>query len=167
LSAPVEVTVFGPRGSGARSLGLHPVEGVAVLVTPSSESDNEAANEIANRIADEAAAEARRQVVLNALRASLDAAQEKLRAARARIADLEAINVAAVTGRRRFFGPVLMVPVAAGDWRGEVWLLDPEKKGRGFGLRFRSVAEVRELHPELWVTTVTADGVLLDAWGGK
>lgn len=48
---------------------------------------------------------------------------------------------------------------------GEVWLLDPVKKHRGRGLVFANLAEVRRLHPELWVVDVCDDGLLLDAWG--
>jgi hypothetical protein len=55
----------------------------------------------------------------------------------------------------------------SGDWHGEVWLLDPVKQERGRGLRFANVAEVRALHPELWVVSVQGDDVLLDAWGGE
>lgn len=92
-----------------------------------------------------------------ALRHAAEALSERdERAALARSALVSAIN-----GRRRFFGPVLCVPGRDG-WAGEVWLHDPEKRERGSGLAFESLARLRELHPELWIVRTQGDGVLLD-----
>lgn len=160
------ITQYGARGGGARALGLT-VDGIAVLVTPSTADENVKAARLAEQICDAGLVDAVRVETINGLKADLDAAKARASQAAARIAALEAINAAAIAGRRRFFGPVLMKPAIDGNWAGEVWLLDPEKKERGVGLRFASVAEVRALHPELWVIGATADGVMLDAWGGK
>ena len=70
---------------------------------------------------------------------------------------------AAVEGKRRFFGPVLMAPEKKDDWSGPIWLQDPVKRNAGFGLRFESLAAVRAAHPELWPVSSSADGILLDA----
>lgn len=160
------ITVYGPRPEGGRNLGLT-LDGVRVLLTPRGAEGQAAAEGIAQRLLDadgERAAEELRRVALESEVASLRASLER---ARSRAGDAESRAHAAITGRRRFSGPVLMQPAQTGDWTGAVWLLDPEKKGRGFGLRFANLAEVRELHPELWVVGVTEEGVLLDAWGAR
>lgn len=69
---------------------------------------------------------------------------------------------AVLVGRRRFFGPVLLVPGANG-WDEEVWLLDPEKGERGTGLRFGSLRILWINHPELRPVGVHGQGILLDA----
>lgn len=159
-----EITEFGLRPNRARALGVQLDEGLSALVEPLTEELNERAKEWARRIADQVQATTIAEVQISALRTSNDVLADQLRKAQARINELEDINEAAISGRRRFFGPVLMRPARPGAWDGEVWLLDPEKGERGLGPRFASVAEVRALHPELWVVTADADGVLLDAW---
>lgn len=161
-SAP-EVFAYGQRIDGAQNLGVD-FGGVRLLVQPSTAHDNEAARQLAGRIAD---SETERQLLEGKLETSRFEAnhlREQVRKLEAKLAERRAINEAAIAGRRRFFGRVLVRPVNR-DWSGEVWLLDPEKKERGMGLRFASLAEVRALHPELWIVDVTDDGVLLDAWG--
>lgn len=152
------------RADGSRALGLDPVDGVHVLIEPRDEASQKRAHQLATAIADAALEQEAQQLAINAVQAANEKFADALRKARARIAELEAINAAAIAGRRRFFGPVLMRPARAGDWTGAVWLLDPVKQERGSGLRFDSLAEVRSLHPELWVTAVVDNGVLLDAW---
>ena len=70
---------------------------------------------------------------------------------------------AAVEGKRRFFGPVLMSPEKKDEWSGAIWLQDPVKRSAGFGLRFESLAAVRAAHPELWPVSSSDDGILMDA----
>lgn len=70
---------------------------------------------------------------------------------------------AAIEGKRRFFGAVLMAPEKKDDWSGAIWLQDPIKRSAGFGLRFESLAAVRVAHPELWPVSSSADGILMDA----
>jgi len=161
-----EITVFGARASGARALGLRPVEGIEVLITPASSAENDAAVQLANRIADQSQETATHEFVLAAKQNEIDALTARLKTLSALLSEERAISEAARTGRRSFFGPVLMKPVA-GDWAGEVWLMDPTKQERGLALRFKSVAEVRSLHPELWITSVSDNGVMLDAWGSR
>lgn len=72
----------------------------------------------------------------------------RIRALTLKVESAEQRLEAAETGRRRFFGQVLLVPVRAGEWSGEVWLQDPVKGDRGTALRFASLMEVRALHPE-------------------
>jgi hypothetical protein len=149
------LTVFGSNGSGGHSVGVR-VGGLAVLVSSSGPEQDEPARELAAAIL--AAAEERR-----AHTAEMERAEDIIRTLRAeRAAAREALRCA-VEGRRAFFGPVLCVPVVAGDWTGPVWLLDPEKRHDGHGLRFESLLELRALHPELWIVDVTERGVLLDA----
>jgi hypothetical protein len=158
-----EIIEYGQRtGDGARNVGVD-LDGVRLLVQPSSAKDNGAARALAERIISDEDARLVLAVQLEAERNDAARLREQIRRLEAKLSEQRAINEAAIAGRRRFFGPVLMKPVAA-DWAGEVWLLDPERKERGSGLRFASVAEVRALHPELWIVAITDDGVLLDAW---
>lgn len=160
-----EVFEYGAQLNGARSVGVDlAVEGVRLLVQPQTADRNASAREIAERIAANEVANRALVVNFEAARDEVSRLREQIRKLEARLAEQRTINEAAIAGRRRFFGPVLMRPVS-GDWSGDVWLLDPEKKERGSGLRFASLAEVRALHPELWTIAVTDDGVLLDAWG--
>lgn len=143
------------RANGERAVSFRR-GGFEVMVTPGDESQNEAALSLAQVLSREMAhaadAEARSER-LSAVAARL----------RARVEQLEAAAEAAITGRRRFFGPVLVVPEKAGDWAGPVLLLDPEKRYRGTALRFGSMRELHREHPELWIVGPVADGVLLDA----
>lgn len=158
------VTVYGPRPQGGRNLGVS-LSGVTVLLSPADESHQEDAEHIALRLLGE---HAERESLLSQLREAEVAAaalMEKLQHANEARRAAESRAESAITGRRRFFGPVLLVPASSGDWAGEVWLLDPDKRERGVALRFASVAEVRAAHPELWVAGAAHGGVLLDAWG--
>lgn len=159
------VTTYSTRENGARALGLQPTEGVSVLITPSTAAENARAAEIAKQFLNAEQVDEARVTCIGLQRAEIEALKTRLREAQVRIAALERINEAAILGRRRFFGPVLMKPAVAGDWSGEVWLMDPTKRERGTALRFKTVAEVRALHPELWVIGTSSDGVMLDAWG--
>lgn len=161
----IEVTQFGTRGAGGRAVGFHAENGVAVLVTPPNVEGNDDAMRLARNLAEQVQVDVAMQAALAAARAETEAMKERVRSIEAALAEQRRINEAAIAGRRRFFSAVLMKPVVSGDWSGEVWLLDPVKMERGTGLRFASVAEVRAMHPELWVVATTADGVLLDAWG--
>jgi hypothetical protein len=155
-----DVIQFGPRASGARSCAVTLEGGLRVLVEPSEEGQNADAIALARRIVSGEAA-------LSAAKEEALAATARTERLAARVRELEAANTAGLTGRRRFFGPVLMKPVASGDWVGPILLLDPEKKERGQALIFSTLAEVRAVHPELWVIGTTVDGVLLDAWGAS
>lgn len=152
------------QADGSRALTVDVAEGVQVLVRPIGSDKNEPAKRVATAIADQALAAKANQIAIDGLQHANESLASQLHQARQRIAQLEAINEAAVRGRRRFFGPVLLQPVKPGDWSGEVWLLDPTKQGNGYGLRFASLAELRRLHPELWIVGVsTFEGILLDA----
>ncbi len=154
MSAP-DVTVYGVGLDGTQKASVD-LENVRVLIEPKHATHNDEARAVAGRIAD-----GEREASLQRGRiADLEAQVKLLQAA---VREARAINEAMIFGRRRFFGPVLMRPVS-GDWKGEVWLLDPTKQERGRGLRFANVAEVHTLHPELWVVGTSDGGVLLDAF---
>ena len=160
----IKIHEYMQTASGAKSLGFDAVEGVHVLIQPRGAEYQKRAKQIAVAFADRALEQQSNQMALDGLQSANEALAGQLRKARARISELEAANEAAVTGRRRFSGPVLLKPTRPEDWSGEVWLLDPTKKERGFGLRFDSLGEVRRLHPELWVVGITDGGVLLDGF---
>jgi hypothetical protein len=156
------ITKYGKNEAGGHHFGVT-VEGMHVLVRSDSAETDERAHKIAKRVenatedyfeARHIEAEARRKT------ASLS---EMIQRADARAAEARQALEAATTGRRRFFGPVLLVPAIDGDWKGPVWLQDPVKRDRGSALRFASVAEVRAVHPELWIVEMTPHGILLDA----
>lgn len=149
--------------NGVRNLGIDPIEGVHVLIEPRHPGAQKKARQLAVAIIDAALEQQAQQLAINAVQAANETLAGQLRKARVRIAELEAANEVAVTGRRRFFGPVLVKPVR-GDWAGEVWLMDPVKQERGSALLFKSLAELRQLHPELWVVEPRDGGVLLDAF---
>lgn len=154
-----EVFVYGRNmnGSGGRSVGVSLDDGTRLLVESHDQATDERALQHAHVIAAGFAKIAELESLLGEVRAQRDKA-------RGRAADLERRLEHALTGRRRCRGPLACRPATEGDWSGAVWLLDPEKLERGFGLRFASLAELRVEHPELWVCGVTADGdVLLDA----
>lgn len=147
---------YADLGDGRRNIGVDVSERVRVLVSPQSVAAQPEAERIAALVLDHHAALAQVQAELVVCRTALELA--KARGVSAQVA-----LAAALAGKRRFFGRVLMKPAEAGAWDGEVWLLDPDKQERGLGLRFASAAEVRLAYPELWVVGMTADGVLLDA----
>ena len=157
--------VYGERGNGARAVGVDVAEGVTVLVTPSDGQHNDAALAVARDAHDAGCERAALRAELGHAKRAHELLSKRIRELEAQRDAAEARAIAATHGRRRFFGPVLLVPARTGDWSGEVWLLDPIKRERGRALVFASVAEVHALHPELWVVEVRADGVLLDAWG--
>jgi hypothetical protein len=165
----VGLVEYGQRGDGAHNVGVDLEHlGVRVLVQPSGADENKAARLVAERICDGEEHVSRLQAEADALRLDNRALWGRVAALRTELRTAQTINEAAIAGRRRFFGAVLMTPVTPGDWTGEVWLLDPAKRERGYGLRFNSLAEVRALHPELWVVRVEPDGaILLDAWATK
>lgn len=66
------------------------------------------------------------------------------------------------TARGPFFGPVLLVPASPGIWDGPVWLQDPVKRDRGYGLHFDSLGAVRAAYPALWIVRPEGEGILLD-----
>lgn len=160
-----QVTEYMARADGTQMLGMEPIEGVRVTIDPTGPEYQKRARQLAVAITDAALEQEAQRLAINAVQSANETLSEQLHKARARISELEALNAAASSGRRRFFGAVLMRPCRPGDWSGEVWLLDPVKQERGTGLRFASVSEVREMHPELWVVSAVDDGVLLDAWG--
>lgn len=150
-----DVVVYGRNSGGGHHVGTV-VDGLRVLVSSDSEGTDERAVRLAEAIRD---AGHEREVAARDLRACNE---HRRRLSAERDGARHALQ-AAIAGRRRFNGPVLLVPAMAGDWSGAVWLQDPEKRDRGFGLRFESLAEVREAHPELWVVGMNEHGVLLDA----
>jgi len=160
----IKIHEYMKSASGGRNLGFDAAPGVHVLVQPIDAKHQKRAQQVAFAFADAALEQQAQKLALDGLQAANESLADQLRKARARIAELEAANEAAVTGRRRFFGPVLLKPARPGDWSGEVWLLDPVKKEHGRTLVFDSLAEVRQLHPELWVVGVVDGGVLLDGF---
>lgn len=161
----LEVVEYGAQMNGARRLSVD-VDGVRVLIEPTTEADNKRARAIAGRVADVETDMVAQQVALDGLQHANAALAQRVHELRAQLAVAEARAEAAIAGRRRFFGPVLLVPVTPGKWDGEVWLQDPVKRDHGNALRFASLAEVRSMHPELWIVEAGMAGVLLDAWGG-
>lgn len=162
-----EVIQFGEGVmDGRRMCEVKVGDGVRVRVEPTHKSNNEAALRWAELIASSALARITVEAQTTAVQNENSDLRAKVQKLEALVADLRAVNEAAITGRRRFFTPVLLKPATPGAWNGEVWLLDPTKQERGFGLRFESLAEVRRSHPELWVVGIVDDGILLDGFGG-
>lgn len=156
--------VYMAKSSGARSVSVD-VGSLRVVVDPLDETNNQAAVELAERIE-------RYEKALREARKLIQGANEERKILKAKLREAGERNLAAITGRRRFFGPVVMVPVPgdAAGWIGPVLLLDPEKLFRGRSLEFASAAEVHREHPELWVIGTFSfesgvTGVVLDAWG--
>ena len=147
---------YADLGDGRRNLGIDVSEHVSVLISPQSTAAQEEAERVATLFVDH-------RSELEHMRSALSECRGAIEKAKARAIAAESALSAALSGTRRLFGRVLMKPSTAGAWNGEVWLLDPERKERGLGLRFDSVADVRIAYPELWVVDVTNDGVLLDA----
>ena len=140
------------------------LEGANVLVSPAGNGNAQRAVEVARMVLDLEAIAAPLRVEIGDLARKNETLRDLVTGLRAQLDEAERRNVSALTGRRRFFSEVLMVPAKKGEWAGEVWLLDPVKKFLGQALTFKSAAEVHELHPELWVIGTTEEGVLLDAW---
>jgi hypothetical protein len=147
---------YSDQGDGRRNIGVDVGEHVTVLVSPRSADAQAEAERIAFMLLDH-------QTEVEQVRTTLSQCRADLDGARTRASEAEAALNAALSGKRRFFGRVLMKPATAGNWEGVVWLLDPDKQEMGLGLRFNSAADVRRAYPELWVVGMTADGVLLDA----
>lgn len=165
--ADERITRYGQtRVDAGRCIGVQVRPGLQVLVTPSTPADEVDADALARRILDTEADAAASRVAITALQNANKSLAEKVRRLEAMLADARDLNHRAIAGRRRFFGPVALSPERDGQWDGPVWLLDPEKLEPGNGLRFESLAELRSMHPELWIVSVTARGdVMLDAWG--
>jgi len=161
----MDVTRYGLGLDGSRRLAVDVEDGVRVLVEPIGSGHNGHAEMWAAKISDQAIWEASANATIDGLRNERDSLIKRIGVLARQLAEQKTIAEAAVTGRRRFFGPVLLVPVTPGDWSREVWLLDPVKGFKGRGLRFASLAEVRSLHPELWIVGTTDSGILLDAHG--
>jgi len=155
-----EIFVYGRNGNGGHNVGVE-VDGIRVLIESRGEDHDRDVERLARTIAERHEANAvadherraHREAVLH-LSEMIDRANERARAAKSALE-------CAIPGRRRFFGPVLCVPGRDG-WSGEVWLLDPEKRDRGAGIQFDSLAHLREVHPELWIVRTEGEGVLLD-----
>ena len=158
-----EITVFGQQPSGGHNRAVQFGEGVRVLVQPVSAEFDDSAHDATLAISALATNRLIEDTRAACLRNAVASGQEQLQVLSAKLAEARAIAEAAVTGRRRFFGPVLMRPATAEGWTGPVVLLDPVKQEHGYSLQIRSVAEVRALHPELWVVSVEDGDVLLDA----
>lgn len=162
----MSTTVYGQNAAGTRIVSLD-VAGMRVIVDPLNKENNQSARDLAERIE-------RYEQEVSALRNALAESREERSQLKAMLRNERAINDSALTGRRRFFDRVVMVPVPgdAAGWSGPVLLLDPEKLFRGRSLQFSSASEVHREHPELWVvgTTPVGDGivgVVLDAWGQR
>lgn len=147
---------YSDQGDGRRNIGVDVGDHVTVLVSPRSADAQSEAERIASLLLDH-------QAEVGLVRTALSECQSARAGALKRASMAEAALNAALSGKRRFFGRVLMKPTTAGNWEGAVWLLDPDKQEMGLGLRFDSVADVRRAYPELWVVGMTADGVFLDA----
>ena len=159
--AEKSIHVFGRNASGGHNVGIDAC-GLRVLVESRDESTDESAVQLAQRID----AMARGVGVSIFQKAVYEREISDLRETVARMerqfVKARATLDAAVTGRRRFFGPVLLSPGSEG-WHGDVWLLDPTKEDAGMGIRFESLAALREEHPELWIVDTHPRGVILDA----
>jgi hypothetical protein len=152
----VEITRFMKRADGSYNLGVTVGDTVRVLVEPVSVDAQADAEKTASFIGHQTEEIARLEQKIIELRDALTKARTSRKTA-------ESALDAALSGKRRFFGRVMMKPAMPGDWTGEVWLLDPEKQERGWGMRFQSTADVRREYPELWPVGKTHDGILLDA----
>lgn len=152
----VEIVRFMKRTDGSYTLGVAISDTVRVLVEPTSIDAQADAEKTASFIVHQGEEIARLEQEVITLRDALT----KARSAR-NVAE-NALSSVLTGKRRRFFGRVMMKPTTPGDWRGEVWLLDPEKQERGWGMRFASTADVRREYPELWPVGKTHDGILLD-----
>lgn len=168
MSNDPRITRFGRTSPDhGRCIGVQIRPGLNVLVKPSGPHDDDAAEALAKWILDAEADARASKLALDALQHANESLAGKVRKLEAMLADARDINHRAISGRRKFFGPVVLSPERDGEWDGPVWLLDPDKLESGHGLRFKSLTELRELHPELWIVGVSKDGnrVTLDAWG--
>lgn len=155
-----EIFVYGRNVGGGRNIGVD-LDGVRVLVESHSPETDAAADRVARQIAERhdanvvaAGERAEHRRVVASLTGRIDIQRARARSAESALAS-------AIEGRRRFFGPVLLVAGRDG-WGGEVWLMDPEKRERGSALTFGSLAALRAAHPELWVVCPDGDGILMD-----
>ncbi len=142
----MDVTEYMRRGDGTRALGVR-VGGVQITLTPDADSQK-LARQIAARIVDAELDAKAQQVALDGLQHANEALATRVRELRAALADAERRVDAAVTGKRRLFGRVLLRVESSGV----TWLMQPEKREAGFCLRYESLAECRRAHPELWPT---------------
>lgn len=151
-----QITRYAPHADGRYNIGIDVTDRITVLITPRDVDAQAAAEFSATLIADQ-------HEEVNRLRAALDESRNALIRAKANATQAENALDAALKGTRRFFGPVLLKPEMPGDWKGAVWLLDPDKQEKGWGLRFDSLADVRREYSELWIAARVNDGILLDA----
>lgn len=152
----VEIVRFMRRADGSYNLGVDVGDSVHVLVEPTNIDAQAHAEETASLLA-------RQTDKITDLEREVATLRESLQRVRAARDAAETSLSHVLTGERRFFGQVLVKPATPGAWDGEVWLLDPEKQERGWGMRFASMADVRREYPELWPVGVVEGGILLDA----
>jgi len=153
------ITIFAKNGSGGHNVGVD-----GAVINSSGPEDDARAISVALMVADASAATAAHQSALRALeRENADLRRKLENVSRQRDVARE-LHASAISGHRRFSGPVLCKPALPGKWGGDVWLLDPIAQERGFGLRFDSLSDVRRAHPELWIVDVRDSGILLDAF---
>lgn len=149
-----DITRFMQRPDGARNLEVTLASGVRVLIQAPSGETQEHAERAALEIAEH-------DREFRAMAEEAEILRNALTAARAELASARAAIEAMATDEPRLFGNVLLKPAVTGNWTGEVWLLDPEKQERGYGIRFKSLADARTAFPELWPIGNTSDGVLM------
>ena len=160
------ITVFGAvNADGGRNVGVHGADGARrALIQSAGPEDDARCLAVATMVADaDAAVDAHLAVVRSLERENADLRRKLENVSRQRDVARE-LHASAISGHRRFSGPVLCKPALPGKWGGDVWLLDPIAQERGFGLRFDSLADVRRAHPELWIVDVRDGGILLDAF---
>lgn len=157
-----DVHVYGRNGSGGRNVGIE-TDGMKLLVYSTNEGTDAAALALAHRIVDREDARVAAEAQIATARAEAMHLRELLDRAESSLRDARHALQVAIDGRRRFFGPVLCEPASVAGWEGPIWLLDPQKRDRGTGLRFASLAELRMRHPELWIVRVEGTSILLDA----
>jgi len=165
--------IYGANPSGGRNVGIE-IDGLSVLITSNGPEDNARARQLGELL--EAPLEAVELVLqaqgrLHTYQSIAESKDEVIHKLEARIAELRAkLDVAAKEASRPyFFGPVLLARASDDDteWTGEVDLLDPVRRDRGWGMRFASVAAVFAEYPRLNFLCTTEHGVLLDTPGRK
>lgn len=156
-----EIFIYGVNSAGGRNIGID-IDGTRILVESRGEKHDHHVENVSRAIVEKLDALRISESERAAHRAKVEELSDMIQRANFRAKSARDALVAAIEGRRRFFGPVFVVPCIDGDWSGEVWLLDPEKRDRGYGLRFSSLRILREEHPELWIVRPDGDGILLD-----
>jgi hypothetical protein len=157
-----DVIRYGQNAHGGRNVGVTGPTGV-ILVPSSDAAEDELAQSTALTISRTLLGEVALEFRTNAERNALVHLTQQNARCEEIIATLRAELEAERRPRQRFNGPVLLRPHRPGDWKGPVWLLDPAKQEAGFGLLFASLQALRSSHPELWVLSADANGVLLAA----